>query len=209
MTGAVVYDLDAARRRQRARGPYAPDPWRQLAWIGQTDRRDAIRLYTDCGLHPIAIHGVREDGSCTCGRRDCPSVGKHPVHRGWQTADLDLARLDADLIREWRYNVGLRMGVQPGGFRLIAIDVDGPRSLLEPLEAVNGPLPPTLTARTGRGGSHLIYRVPLDLEISNRTHLAPNVDVKSDRGQIVVAPSLHASGRHYAWVECREPEVLP
>ena len=186
-----------------------PDVWRALAWIAQTDKRDAIRMYVKAGLHPIAIHGVAESGACTCRRPSCGVIGKHPVSAGWQTAPLDLNALDEALIANWRLNIGLRMGMQPRGFRLVTVDVDGRRDLLAPLEERLGPLPPTLTATSGKG-MHLIYRLRDDAATpKNRVKLSPGVDIRSEGGQIVAAPSVHASGRPYRWIDAREPAVLP
>ncbi|MCC6653453.1 MAG: bifunctional DNA primase/polymerase [Candidatus Eisenbacteria bacterium] len=182
--------------------------WDDLHMVGQTDRRDAIRIYARLGLHPIIVHGLRADGECTCGRPACAARGKHPVLRAWQTMPLDVAALDAMLISEWRYSVGLRMGAQPSGMHLVCLDVDGPRDLLTPLEAEHGALPPTLTARTGRGGQHLIYQIDPALAPRNRVRLAPGVDVRAEGGMIVAAPSRHASGNRYEWLAVRQPEVL-
>jgi putative DNA primase/helicase len=187
-----------------------PDPWRALAWITQTDARDAIRMYARAGLHPIAIHGITENGTCTCGQSDCgKSTGKHPVEGAWQSKPFDLRALDALLMGNWRFNIGLRMGMQPGGFRLLTVDVDGDRDLLAPLEEKFGPLPPTLTATSGKG-LHLIYRLRDGAATpKNRVKLSEGVDIRSEGGQIVAAPSVHASGRRYRWIDTREPAVLP
>lgn len=201
----------AALRRSYA-GP-RPVQWGDLLAHnapGTRDRRGMARILARLGLHPIAIHGVHDDGTCTCGHDDCEgkSRGKHPVLGGWQRAPLDLRTLDRMLATNWRLNLGLRMGRQPNGWFLIAIDVDGPRELLAPLEAENGKLPPTLTARTGSGGLHLIYRVTESKAPGNRVRLAPGIDVRSEGGQIVCSPSRHYSGSHYTWIDAREPEVL-
>jgi putative DNA primase/helicase len=185
-----------------------------LGWLGSSPcKRDAVTMYARLGLHPILIHGVTEAGTCTCGRTSCAAIGKHPVNKGWQSAPLDLDALDDalnDLTGNWRYNVGLRMGQQPSGVVLVCVDVDGPRSLLEPLEAEEGmPFPPTLTAKTSRG-FHLIYRWPEGREPpTNRAGLAPHVDVRAVGGQIVAPPSQHVSGDRYKWIDTREPAVLP
>jgi putative DNA primase/helicase len=191
----------------KPRAPY-PAGWSDLLWLSMTTKQDAARIYARLGLHPILLHGIRSDGSCTCGT-DCPprTRGKHPVAGKWQTAALDLGRLDRQLREQPLFNVGLRMGAQRDGSFLVAIDVDGPRELLEPLEAVNGALPPTLAARTGSGGLHFIYRTTA--ELGNRAGIVPKVDVRGRGGQIVAAPSLHYSGQRYQWVDVREPAVLP
>jgi len=186
-----------------------PRGWIELLGANLSNARDAAAILARLGGHPIAIHGVKRDGSCTCGRADCAAIGKHPVEPNWQRAPLDMQHLD-DLLRErWGLNLGWRMGKQPNGWTLIAIDVDGPRSLLEPLEAKLGRLPPTLRAATPRG-MHLIYRIADGKPVpKNRVRLAPGVDIRSEGGQIVVSPSWHACGVRYHWVEAREPEVLP
>jgi putative DNA primase/helicase len=161
------------------------------------------------GLHAHAVHGIAADGGCTCNKgKNCRSIGKHPVLLAWQELPFDLAELDAMLASNWRFNLGLKCGLQPNGWHLVVFDVDGPRELLEPLEQKNGPLPRTLSARTGSGGLHLIYRVPPNRKIPNRVKLVPGVDVRAEGGQIVVSPSLHRSGNHYSWLDAIEPAEL-
>jgi hypothetical protein len=183
--------------------------WEDLSSVNQSDARDAVRVYLRLGLCPIAVYGVTTDGACTCGRSDCSAAGKHPIGSGWQHRSVELQRLDDLLIRHPNANVGLRMGKQDASLALVCIDVDGERLLLEALEAELGELPPTLTARTGKG-SHLIYRMPEALKSpGNRTKLAHGVDVRGMGGQIVAPPSMHRSGRRYRWENAREPDVLP
>lgn len=190
---------------------WGDEGWQVLGWNHMDDVRNALRRYARLGLHPIVLHGLNEDGSCTCGKADCGrSRGKHPVEGRWQKAAFDLNAADRLLLKNWRFNIGLRMGKQPGGFRLLALDLDGPREMLAPLEAKLGPLPPTLTARTGSGGTHLIFRVDPAQKFDNKVRVdGHEFDVRCDGGQIVVSPSIHLSGNRYTWTECREPEVLP
>jgi putative DNA primase/helicase len=181
--------------------------WR---WLGRIETpRQAAHLYAALGLHPIAVHGVRPDGACTCDRPDCSQVGKHPVGRGWQKGPLDVAALERQLASDPDLNVGLRTGWQPCGRFLVVVDVDGPRALLEPLEREHGAFPPTLTARTGRGGLHLFYWLADGREMGNRAGVVPNVDVRGTGGQVVAAPSRHRSGGTYLWTDTRAPGVLP
>lgn len=204
-------DSDRVLERATARAPW-PHGWHDLGAVALTDRRDALRIYSRLGLHPIILHGLAADGGCTCPRgRDCPprTRGKHPVLSAWQSLPLDLDAADRMLISNWRFNVGLKMGRQPGRLDLIALDVDGGRDeVLEPLERRLGKLPVTLTACTGSGGLHLIFRVRSSERIRNRVKLAPGLDVRSRGGQIVVAPSRHGSGSVYRWTDVREPAEL-
>jgi hypothetical protein len=171
-------------------------------------KAESAGILAGLGGHPVVLFGVRPDGSCSCGSDHAGranSIGKHPRHRGWQTAALDLDSIAKDLRRDPYANLGWRMGPQPGGFRLIAIDCDGPLSLLDEI----GTFPATLTARTGRGW-HLVYRWPAgkDLPKNQASLIAGHVDLRSVGGQIVVAPSVHRSGHRYEWWDCREPAEL-
>ncbi|MBN1605512.1 MAG: bifunctional DNA primase/polymerase [Polyangiaceae bacterium] len=209
--------LETARVLAAQRGTFRP---RDLGWDsvyffdapGTRDKRVAVAVYAKLGLHPIIIHGLQDDGSCTCGQAECTkSAGKHPISRGWQTERLDVERLDRQLQKNWRLNVGLRMGRQPDGSFLVAFDIDGPRSLLGDLETELGALPPTLTARTGSGGIHMICRC--SGPIANRVRLVQadggQVDIRGEGGQVVVSPSLHRSSNHYRWTDVQEPARLP
>jgi hypothetical protein len=69
----------------------------------------------------------------------------------------------------------------------------------------------TPTAITGGGGSHLVYGAPHGLEISNSGKRLPDgIDVRAGRAYIVAPPSLHVSGRRYAWQPGHSPwEIEP
>lgn len=202
-------DPDGVLVRAQRSTVVRPTGWAQLAWANLSDARDMASIIARLGGHPIAIHGVTLEGECTCGRRDCAATGKHPVARGWERAPLDARALDELLMERPDLNLGWRMGEQPDGSMLVAIDVDGARSLLAPLESELGPLPPTLTAASARG-LHLIYRLREGkTPPRNRVALAHGVDVRGVGGQIVISPSRHASGARYRWIDARAPEVLP
>lgn len=159
------------------------------------------------GYSVLPIHSVR-CGICTCGNPNCNSPGKHPRTRnGVKDASNDPAT-----VAEWskQYpvtNVAVATGDAYGFF---ALDIDlksgGPENLAK-LEAEFGPLPATVEENTGGGGRHLLFRSD-GRPVKNRTHkgaIRPGVEVKGDGGYIVVAPSIHASGRRYEWVEGRAP----
>ena len=172
------------------------------------------------GFRIVPIHTPTAGGGCSCERPDCgKSAGKHPRLPAWQQQTTT----DPGKIRGWwrawpDANIGLVMG---GPSRLVAVDVDGPegRATLARLEAKNAPLPPTLTSMSGRvdGGEHRFFHVPegLDIQaIKNRTGASggpmPKVDIRTEGGQVVAPPSLHASGNRYAWVDRKAPiAILP
>lgn len=160
----------------------------------------------------------------------CSSPGKRPVApnghgKGWNkiwTEHSDPRSDEAlDIVRSWwrRWpgaNVGIATGLE--GSRIIVIDVDGPqgRASLASLQDKHGHLPHTLTSRSGRadGGQHLFFKVPDTQDISKLTNrsgsvLGLGIDVRASGGggQVVCPPSIHASGRRYAW-EGMEDEVV-
>jgi hypothetical protein len=117
------------------------------------------------------------------------------------------AEIDA-WYRRWRdANVGIVTGRVSG---LVVVDVDvrhGGAESLGRLETELGPLPPTVEALTGGGGRHLYFAHPGGM-VPNRAGVAPGIDVRGDGGCVVAAPSVHSSGRRYAWVSRRGPDEV-
>ncbi len=88
---------------------------------------------------------------------------------------------------------GIGVALETSG--LVAVDID-PRNGGD-LE-LRDRLPPTLTAATGGGGLHLVYRAPRGARL--RGTLGPGIDVKH-RGYVAVEPSRHPSGKAYNWID--------
>jgi hypothetical protein len=101
------------------------------------------------------------------------------------------------------------LGVVTGAVsNLIVLDIDpahGGEESLTGIERQYGQLPPTPEAVTGGGGRHLYFRHPGGV-VRNRAAMAPGLDLRADGGYVVVPPSLHPSGRHYAWREGLRPD---
>jgi hypothetical protein len=94
---------------------------------------------------------------------------------------------------------------------LVVIDVDaghGGEASITRLELAHGALPSTVEALTGGGGRHLYFAHPGD-RVGNRVGLFPGVDLRGDGGCVVAPPSLHPSGRYYAWARGRSPDQAP
>lgn len=132
--------------------------------------------------------------------------GKRPLvaWRGFQQRRAGETEI-ADWFRRWPdANVGLVTGQVSG---LVVVDVDlrhgGPASVDE-AEAAQGPLQATVEAITGGGGRHLYYAHP-GRWTSNRVAIRPGIDVRGDGGCVVAPPSVHPSGRCYAWRAGRAP----
>lgn len=102
-------------------------------------------------------------------------------------------------------NVGVVTGAVSG---LVVVDVDerhGGLQSLSTLELAHGPLPFTVEAETGGGGRHFYFAHPGEA-VRNKVGLAPGIDLRGDGGCVVAPPSLHPSGRRYAWTLTHSPE---
>jgi len=151
--------------------------------------------------------------SCSCGKENCNSIGKHPrTKNGFQDATTD-----AEIIREWweRWpgaNVAIPTGKVNG---IIVLDEDlkhgGDQSLQEQIEK-HGDLPFTIRAITGGGGSHTFFKhpgeaVPNSVGEDGWLKLA-GLDIRGDGGYVCASPSQHASGRRYAWDDGQAPDEV-
>ena len=166
---------------------------------------NAALNYAKAGYYVFPLQNlVYENNFVRCSCRDkanCVKQGKHP--RTWHGL-LD-ASTNLDTIKNWwskwpNANVGLITGRKSGIF---ALDVDinkGGEHSLSDLQDSYGELSPTLTAISGSGGRHLIFKYPNDVKLKNSVSLiAPGLDINSDNGYIVAAPSSHISGGRYQW----------
>jgi hypothetical protein len=136
--------------------------------------------------------------------------GKRPVV-SWlefQSRVADAEEIDAWFRRWPEANVGIVTGRVSG---LVVVDVDarhgGVGSLAE-LEIEHGTPPRTVEATTGGGGRHL-YFAHAGATVPNRVGAAPGIDLRGDGGCVVAPPSIHPSGRRYAWVPARGPGEAP
>ena len=116
----------------------------------------------------------------------------------------DDATADPEQIREWwhanpRYNIGIRPAET-----VVVLDID-PRSGGD-LDQL-GNLPETWTARTGGGGWHLWFRYRG--RCRGKLADAQGIDIKTSAGYLVVAPSVHPSGRRYEWANKARIAWLP
>jgi hypothetical protein len=171
---------------------------------------EAATAYARRGWSVVPMHSLEDTGECTCGRKGCPSPGKHPRLR-WEEAMTQPA--DDGMVQSWwerwpHSNVGVVTGRVSG---VAVIDVDprhnGDETLFE-LEVSWGRLPQTLESRTGGGGRHLWYAMP-DRDLVS-VDLGDGVELKAERGLVIAPPSRHASGRIYRWLDPGEyPTPLP
>lgn len=174
---------------------------------------DAALAYAARGWHVFPCHTPRPDGKCSCGTRDCDRVGKHPR---WQKVTLEHgfkdATTDEAVIRSWWHewptaNVAIATGAKSG---VDVVDPDGEEGLddLAKLEAKHGRLPDTPTELTPGGGKHLFFKYEPGKKNTTDAD-ATSIDLKTDGGYVVVAPSLHKAGRRYVWEASAHPDDTP
>jgi Bifunctional DNA primase/polymerase, N-terminal len=150
-----------------------------------------------------------DGGACACGRSDCQSVAKHPIHH-LVPHGLHDATADPDLIGRWwrsfpQANVGVRTGAES---ELMVLDLDGEigREILGGLVAHYGRFD-ALWARTGSGGWHAYLAHPGVPVPNSARRVGEGLDVRGDGGYVVAPPSRHASGRRYRWIDPRCEQI--
>jgi hypothetical protein len=169
---------------------------------------DSVSGYLARGWSVVALHGVTNDGRCTCGITDCPNPGKHPLYRNWQRIPIrELGVWQHIAARGQPTNLGLATGRHSGVF---ALDHD-PKNVVDSaaVSALLDALPPAWSQRTGSGGRHWLFLMPADFEPTNSAGRLPKgLDIRGTGGQIVIAPSVTDKGP-YLVMDPRDPMAAP
>ncbi len=158
------------------------------------------------GMSVITVHGIKDDGTCTCGNPNCDRPGKHPRGK-WRGRCVNAATPDI-VEREFERAPDSNVGIVTGAVsRVIVIDVDsdeGRRALENAWGLKEGQLPLAPTVKTGGGGWHIYARWP-GVERAPRTgvRILPGVDIRAEGAFVVAPPSLHSSGTAYEWLPGR------
>lgn len=175
-----------------------------------TTTLDNALRYIALGWHVMPVYSA-PGGVCRChAGPTCKNPGKHPdAEHGQHNATVDAAT-----VKRWFKSNGRNIGVACASSGFITLDVDGPRTkngntdgradltrLIEEL----GPLPDTVTADTGSGALHLLYKDP---GVETVGKIGKAIDVQRNK-LIVVAPSVHASGGVYSGRAGRAPWEIP
>ncbi|MBX7147708.1 bifunctional DNA primase/polymerase [bacterium] len=165
--------------------------------------------YQKRGWPVFPLHNPQNGGGCSCGNKECKSVGKHPR----TTHGFNDATTEPDQIEKWwnacpDANIGICTGAKSG---LVVIDIDprhgGDTNLLE-LERKHGKLPETVESLTGGGGRHILFQYPVRKIKTNAGELGKGIDIRADGGYIVAPPSTHVTGKSYEWEICHQPEDI-
>lgn len=156
----------------------------------------AAEVYAALGYPVLPVFEPSSDGCACRAGAGCDRAGKHPRIAGgvWQ------ATTEPAVVRRWwrrwpAANLALRTGV-----RFDVADVDGQpgvEALRALLTNADRPLGSGPLARSGGGGWHLLF-APTGYGSPKR--VLPGVDWRGRGGYVLVAPSVHPSGRRYRWV---------
>lgn len=128
---------------------------------------------------------------CSCQKIGCR--GKHP-----RTVNgVDDATMDIDTIKRWwttwpNASIGIATGKISG---MSVVDADGLEGILS---AQRLRLVSPVTALTGNG-KQFFYLDPNGALKNSVKKLAPGIDIRGERGYVVVPPSLHPNGKRYGW----------
>jgi putative DNA primase/helicase len=161
----------------------------------------AALKYAARGMAVFPVHSVVE-GICSCGQSDCASAGKHPRNQNGARG----ASCDPEEIRRWwtRWpvaNIGMATGAASGRF---VVDVDrrhGGHESLARLVYEHGPLPETISVRTG-DGTHFHFSTVDGATFKNTVSaIGAGIDVRAEGGYVILPPSVHASGKLYEWAD--------
>jgi putative DNA primase/helicase len=115
---------------------------------------------------------------------------------------------EAQLRTWWRQYSDAMLGMPTGArSRMWVLDVDfdsgrgiDGSQILARLTAEHGPLPPTLTSVTPRGGLQYFFKRNDSIVIPSRVNkLGRGLDTRGDGGYVVLPPSLRGDGMRYRW----------
>ncbi len=179
---------------------------------GQPALLAAALVYAERGYPVFPLHSVDEGGRCSCGGKPACKPGKHPrIPNGHVGATTDPGRIRRWWSRWPAANIGIPTGERSG---LLVLDIDEHGfTSLDALEDEHGPLPETLTVRTGGGGMHVYFKYPPGSGIRNSAgKVGLGLDVRGEGGYVVAPPSRTDKGP-YAFLDrlprTEPPEWLP
>lgn len=142
-----------------------------------------------------------ECGQCSCNKPNCTAQGKHPlVYSGVKSATKN----EQQIIEWWtkwpKANIAIACGEISNLF-VVDVDikdtVDG-RDTIRQLESQFGLMPTTPTQISGSMGLHYFFKYN-DSVTQNAVGFLPGLDIRSNGGYIIAAPSMHITGKRYEW----------
>jgi hypothetical protein len=121
----------------------------------------------------------------------CKPRDKKPLTKnGVKDATTDAATI----CRWWQQYPNANIGLATD--KLLVIDVDSPEG--QNWLDKQGALPITPIQRTSKG-KHIFFAMQEGQELRNTAGRIAGIDTRGKGGYIMVAPSIHPSGKHYEW----------
>lgn len=218
---------DYQRFADRVQQALVPDLWRQLATQRRYDSPNTVgrrligagyRALYGWAIAPAAFPRRHDDGTvgCSCWKGvNCPTPGKHPL--GDHNSEVMPTAPALAWLVEALLEPGSRVGYDAGydanlaaltGQRsdsLMVADVDPRHGGALTILLAAGWSPDTPIERTGGGGWHVFARWPFAGPVPTVSSYLTGVELKGDGALVIVSPSRHASGQHYAWLQGHAP----
>lgn len=173
-------------------------------------KNNAENYVENFGWAVLPCYSVAENGSCTCRKPTCDSVGKHPFGHDAPNGAKDGTK-DIEQVHAWfapsqpMKNLAVATG-KISGITVIDVDGDvGKESIKKISEKVGFDFENTLHWQTGSGGRHYFFQYVEKIKGgANGSFAKPEfkelfekIDVRNDGGYIVAPPSRHKSGGSY------------
>lgn len=187
-------------------------------------------VYRQMGFVPLATYvplGWTEAGvpvcSCYQGEGCGAQAGKHPIGKYGDISTPDAGysqvwhALQAETAKGLSANLCIRSGPMSGVF-VVDLDVkEGQDGVAQfdrwlSLRGLDRSQLQTLTARSGGGGVHYVFRHPpgVELQASNSSEIfGKGVDIKTNGSPFHVYPSRHKYGGEYTWTSWTTPTPAP
>jgi putative DNA primase/helicase len=147
------------------------------------------------------------------------------VDNGWSCVPVNSAAKKGSMVKSWKEfqsripsineinkwmneypsaGIGIITGKNSG---VIVLDID-PRHNGH-LSIKGKIIPPTVSVKTGGGGTHYYFRYPEGLDtIKSRANILPGIDLRADGGMAFAPPSIHPSKKVYEFYETMGPEEI-
>lgn len=175
-----------------------------------TSLQTSAAKYASLGWGVIPLHWIRDDGSCSCGRVDCESEGKHPLGEHGASEPM----LDPELVaKQWDETPNANIGLVARASRKLIVDLDSVQARerfeaicdLDTFQAIqSAPI-----SKTGKGW-HIVFEDPSgDYGPSVGKDDDHGIDIRAGVSYIVAPPSIHKSGIEYKWIQNQPPSEAP
>ncbi|MFZ2522516.1 MAG: bifunctional DNA primase/polymerase [Minisyncoccia bacterium] len=127
-----------------------------------------------------------------------------PVVKGGKVPSIEWKKYQNEIASEeeinnwWKQNPEANIGIATGLVSgVIVLDIDSKHNRT----SKEFQIPPTICAKTGGLGEHILFKHPGGhVKSTNGQLFGSGVDLKADGGYVVLTPSLHESGNRYEWI---------